>query len=329
MRIKLQLMFVGQSHKQVVTTASKIVTAASAIITTAKAQVPAATTATLTAAPVSVAAAPSKRRKGVVIRDPEEESTTSTIIPTETKSKDKAIDHVKRKAKEDTAVTKYQAMKRKPQTEAQARKNMMIKLDEEVEDLKRYLQIVPNKDDDVYTEATPLAKKKNQRSVHGQAKVKSWKLLESCDVQIITFTTTELILLVERRYPLLRFTLDQMLNAIRLQVDEESEIVNNCKKGLGYESYNAVSPPYTGNFMPSKPDLSFTRLDEFANEPIDENSKVKPSDVKPKEVRMNNDVPIIKEWVSDNEEEDVTKPKREKKTVRPSIVKKEFVNSKP
>nr|GEX89147.1 retrovirus-related Pol polyprotein from transposon TNT 1-94 [Tanacetum cinerariifolium] len=33
------------------------------------------------------------------------------------------------------------------------------KLDEEVEELKRHLQIVPNKDDDVYTEATPLAQK--------------------------------------------------------------------------------------------------------------------------------------------------------------------------
>nr|GFD26489.1 hypothetical protein [Tanacetum cinerariifolium] len=36
-----------------------------------------------------VAAAPSRKRKGVVIRDPEEESTTSEIIPAETKSKDK------------------------------------------------------------------------------------------------------------------------------------------------------------------------------------------------------------------------------------------------
>nr|GEV65556.1 hypothetical protein [Tanacetum cinerariifolium] len=150
------------------------------------------------------------------------------------------------------------------------------KLEEEVEDLKRHLQIVPNDEDDVYIEATRLARKvpvvdyeiynqnnkpyykikrvdgshqlymsflsllrnfnredlealwrlvkeifattkpknfsddflliivgtmfekpdihaqiwKNQRSVHGQAKVKSWKLLESCGVQIITFTTT-------------------------------------------------------------------------------------------------------------------------------------------
>nr|GEZ55298.1 hypothetical protein [Tanacetum cinerariifolium] len=168
------------------------------------------------------------------------------------------------------------------------------KLNEEVEDLKRHLQIVPNEDDDVYTEATPLGRKvsvvdyeiieinnkpyykiiradgihqlyisfltllrnfnredlkalwslvkerfsttkprnfsndfllttlgamfekpdahaqiwKNQRTVHGQAKIKSWKLVESCCVQIITFTTTQLILLVKRRYPLSRFTLD-------------------------------------------------------------------------------------------------------------------------
>nr|GFC72518.1 hypothetical protein [Tanacetum cinerariifolium] len=102
------------------------------------------------------------------LRDPEEESATSIIIPAETKSKDKgkgilveepkpfkkkqqiepdeqfarklyaelnkdidwdeAIDHVKLKAKEDPAVKRYQAMKRKPQTEAQARKNMMMYL---------------------------------------------------------------------------------------------------------------------------------------------------------------------------------------------------------
>nr|GFB74534.1 hypothetical protein [Tanacetum cinerariifolium] len=69
-----------------------------------------------------------------------------------------------------------------------------------------------------------LDEEKNQRSVHGPAKVKGWKLLESCDVQIITFTTTQLILLVKRKYPLTRFTLDQMLNAVRLEFEEESEV---------------------------------------------------------------------------------------------------------
>nr|GFA30062.1 hypothetical protein [Tanacetum cinerariifolium] len=49
---------------------------------------------------------------------------------------------------------------------------------------------------------------KNQRGNYGLAKVKSRKLLESCGVHIITFTTTQMILLAERRYPLTRFTLD-------------------------------------------------------------------------------------------------------------------------
>nr|GEW31513.1 glutamic acid-rich protein-like [Tanacetum cinerariifolium] len=299
--------------------------------------------ATITAALIRVAAASTRRRKGVVIRDLEEESTT--IIPADTKSKDKgkgimveepkplkkkqqvemdkestrklheelnkdidwdvAIDHVKQKAKEDPFVQRYQnvagfrldyfkgmsyddmhpifkakfnsniafLLKSKEQLEEEENRAIESinktpaqkaakrrKLNKEVEDLKRNLEIMPDEDDDVYTEATPLARKvpivdyeiihlnnkphykiiradgthqlpdgqaqvwKSQRTIHGQAKVKSWKLLESCAVHIITFTTAQLILLVERRYPLLRFTLDQMLNAVRLRVEEYSEM---------------------------------------------------------------------------------------------------------
>nr|GEX87181.1 hypothetical protein [Tanacetum cinerariifolium] len=206
-----------------------------------------------------------KEKKGVVISNPEESATPSTIVHTEAKSKDKGkgilveepkplkkqaqikqdeayareleaelkkniywdevTDYVQRKQKEDNVVKRYQALKRKPQTEAQARKNMMIylknvagfkmdylkgmayddirpifekhfnsnvafllktkeqmdeedsralkrlsesqedkaakkqKLDEEVEELRKHLMIVPNKEDDVYTEETPLARK--------------------------------------------------------------------------------------------------------------------------------------------------------------------------
>nr|GFA33267.1 hypothetical protein [Tanacetum cinerariifolium] len=52
---------------EVVTAASEIVTAASTIIFAAEPQVPAST---IIAAPTKVAATPSRRRKGVVIRDP-------------------------------------------------------------------------------------------------------------------------------------------------------------------------------------------------------------------------------------------------------------------
>nr|GEZ18091.1 hypothetical protein [Tanacetum cinerariifolium] len=378
-----------QEVVEVVTTAkiiTEVVTASSATITAAAPQLTTVVAPTLTTAPSAA-----RRRKGVVIKDPEGSATLSIIIHSEAKSKDKGkgilveepkplkkqaqikqdeayarelkvelnknidwdevIDHVQRKQKEDNVVKRYQALKRKPQSEAQARKNMMIylrnvvgfkidyfkgmtyddihpifkkhfnsnvaflqktkeQIDEEDSRALKRMNEMPNDEDDVYTEATPLARKvfvvdyviytennkpyykikradclhqlymsflsmlrnfdredlevlwqlvkerfastkpknfsedfqlttlgamfekpdiqaqiwKNQRSVHGLEKVKSWKLLESCSVQIITFTTTHLILLVERKYPLTRFTLEQMLNNVQLKVEEESEV---------------------------------------------------------------------------------------------------------
>ncbi|GKG23418.1 hypothetical protein Tco_0391454, partial [Tanacetum coccineum] len=54
-------------------------------------------------------------------------------------------------------------------------------------------------------------------------------------------------------------------------------------------------PPYTGNFMPPIPDLSFTGLDKFVNKPVAENSKAMSSAEVPKEVRKCNDALIIKD----------------------------------
>ncbi|GKB53215.1 hypothetical protein Tco_0903968, partial [Tanacetum coccineum] len=78
--------------------------------------------------------------------------------------------------------------------------------------------------------------------------------------------------------------------------------------------------------MPSTPDLSFTGLDEFVNKLVVENRK---SDEEvSKEVRKSDDSRIIEDWVSDIEEENVSQTKTEKKTVKPSIVKKDFDKSK-
>nr|GEZ47704.1 hypothetical protein [Tanacetum cinerariifolium] len=135
------------------------------------------------------------------------------------------------------------------------------RIDEETEELKTHLQIVANNDDDVYTKATLLALKlvkerfestepknfsddfllntlkiryekpnveasvwRDQKGRYGLAKVKSWKLFESCRVHIITLITTQMSLLVEKNYFLTRFTLEQMLNNVRLKVEEESKM---------------------------------------------------------------------------------------------------------
>ncbi|GJW26195.1 hypothetical protein Tco_0040006 [Tanacetum coccineum] len=132
--------------------------------------------------------------------------------------------------------------------------------------------------------------------------------------------------IVQKEKDGIQFNVDKFENASKsLNKLIESQIVDNYKKGLGY---NVVPPPYIGNFMPPTPDLSFIGLDEFVNEPVVENSKAKSSKEKPKVVRKNDDAPIIEDWVSDSEEENMSQTKTEKKTVKPSIAKIEFVKPK-
>nr|GEU29262.1 hypothetical protein [Tanacetum cinerariifolium] len=211
---------------EVVVAASKSVSAASTTIPAAEPQVPAATP---TAVPVRVAAASTRRRKGLVIRDPKKESTAKTHSKTKSKDNGKGImieepKHIKKKQQVEMD-EEYQVMKKRPQTEAQAQRNMIMylknvagfrldyfkgmsyddirlifeakfntnlefllkskeqieeeerraiesinetpaqkaakrrKLNEEVAELNKHLEIVPDEDDDVFTEATLLARK--------------------------------------------------------------------------------------------------------------------------------------------------------------------------
>nr|GEU70847.1 hypothetical protein [Tanacetum cinerariifolium] len=87
--------------------------------------------------------------------------------------------------------------------------------------------------------------------------------------------------------------------------------MDKCKTGLGY---NDIPTPYTRNFFPPKPDLS--GLEEFENEHIVTKPIVKKHAVKTSEAKAN------------SEDEAESKPKIEKKTVKPSFAKIEFVKSK-
>nr|GEU49629.1 hypothetical protein [Tanacetum cinerariifolium] len=207
------------------------------------------------------------------------------------------------KSKEEMEKEDEEIIKSINETPAQkaAKRRKLSEEAQEADDLRKRLEIVQDKDDDVFVEATPLAQKlfllverryplsrftleqlvnvarlqveeesdmslellrskkntkcvsaaneeltaakhklmmltmfkepdgqdviwRNQKSVHGLALVKRWKLLTSCGVHIITLSTVQLFLLVERRYPLSRFTLEQLVNVARLQVEEESEM---------------------------------------------------------------------------------------------------------
>ncbi|GJS23136.1 ribonuclease H-like domain-containing protein [Tanacetum coccineum] len=113
------------------------------------------------------------------------------------------------------------------------------------------------------------------------------------------------------------------LETVKLLKSQNDQLLKDLKKSelmvLGYENYNALPPPYIGNFIPPTPNLSFTGLDEFVNKPVVENCKAMSSEEEPKVVRKYDDALSIEEYVSDDEEEDVSQPKTKKKTVRPSI----------
>nr|GEX84395.1 uncharacterized mitochondrial protein AtMg00810-like [Tanacetum cinerariifolium] len=164
-----------QKVVEVVTTAKLIyeVNATSDPITTASTTIPAAA-AQVFAALVRVTVDPRRSTKGVVIKGTEE-SSPSIIIPTKTKSKDKGKGILKfplmiyvlslrlsltqmwpSYKRQEIEEEESRVLKRINKTLAE-RAAKKEKLDEEVEELKRHLHIVPNEDDDVYTEATPLA----------------------------------------------------------------------------------------------------------------------------------------------------------------------------
>ncbi|GJS91388.1 hypothetical protein Tco_0774024 [Tanacetum coccineum] len=108
----------------------------------------------------------------------------------------------------------------------------------------------------------------------------------------------------------------------------DRQIMDKCKTGLGY---NAVPPPYTRNFMPPKHDLVYPSLDDFVevNESASESVVEKPTveTNEPKTARKEDGAPIIEDWVSKSEEEDVPKIKTVEMFNKPSFAKINFVKS--
>ncbi|GKB87759.1 hypothetical protein Tco_0960031 [Tanacetum coccineum] len=165
------------------------------------------------------------------------------------------------------------------------------------------------------------------------------KRFEKSELMVVAYKTGEITIgelrkkleIVQKEKDGIQFNVEKFKNASKsLNKIIESQIVDNYKEGLGY---NAVPPPLTGNFMPPKPSLSFTGLEEFTNEPVVikhvvKNSKAKASEAKPKADRKNNGAPIIEDWVSDSEEENVSQTKIEKKIAKSSFVKIDFVKAK-
>ncbi|GKC37184.1 ribonuclease H-like domain-containing protein [Tanacetum coccineum] len=118
------------------------------------------------------------------------------------------------------------------------------------------------------------------------------------------------------------------------EIDVDDSLVNDRFK-IG-EGFHAVPLPYTGNYMPPTPDLSFARLDESVFQstvrktttivPETKTSISKTSkDIveKPKIVRPS--APIIEEWDTNSDNDSVFRPKSDQ--TKPKFTKINFVKS--
>nr|GEW43316.1 hypothetical protein [Tanacetum cinerariifolium] len=116
---------------------------------------------------------------------------------------------------------------------------------------------------------------------------------------------------------------------------DDNQVNDRFKK---VKRYHPVPPTYTGNYMPLRADLSFAGLDNSVfkskvSETITSVPKIKTnasktskdSLEKPKTVRSS--ALLIEDWKSDSEDENVFKPKKVKKIVKPSLKKIEFVKA--
>nr|GEU48406.1 reverse transcriptase domain-containing protein [Tanacetum cinerariifolium] len=225
------------------------------------------------------------------------------------------MEQVKKSERLNDAVMKYQALKRKPLTEAQARKNMIIYLknmvgfkmnyfkgvtyseirplfekhfnynqdfleevneevtlpkkeveveahkregeslekevtkkqnmDEEAENLKSHLQIVANDDDDsLWKLVKERFEKTEPKTYSDDYLLKTLRIMfEQPDVEASVWRDQKGRYGLAKRYPLTQFTLEQMLNNVRLEVKEVREM--SLELSRGSPSLLKKEPPHS------------------------------------------------------------------------------------
>ncbi|GJY06436.1 hypothetical protein Tco_0373490 [Tanacetum coccineum] len=136
----------------------------------------------------------------------------------------------------------------------------------------------------------------------------------------------------------LKLKLEKFKESSKNLTNRESDVADNPlnDRFKTDEGFHAVPPPYTGKYMPLRPDLSFAGLDEYdfksavrktttsmpeTKTCISKTSK--DSVERPKSIRPS--APIIEEWESDSDDDCVFRPKSNQ--IKSKFTKINFVKS--
>nr|GEU67836.1 ribonuclease H-like domain-containing protein [Tanacetum cinerariifolium] len=106
---------------------------------------------------------------------------------------------------------------------------------------------------------------------------------------------------------------------------KKGHFVRECRAPRSQDTKHKES---TRRIVPVETPASTALLVRLVKKPVVETSEVKASEDKPKDVRKNCGSSLIKDWISDSEDEAESKSKIEKKTVKPSFAKIKFVKPK-
>ncbi|GJR60678.1 hypothetical protein Tco_1502840 [Tanacetum coccineum] len=113
---------------------------------------------------------------------------------------------------------------------------------------------------------------------------------------------------------------------LQKQYDQQRDALNKSNLEIIGKGFRAVPPPYTGNYMPSRPDLCFAGLDDSVYKTKVSKTETSISKTskdiveKPKTVRSS--ALIIEDWDTDSDNDSVFRPKSDQtkpNTVSPSV----------
>ncbi|GJS26887.1 putative ribonuclease H-like domain-containing protein [Tanacetum coccineum] len=158
--------------------------------------------------------------------------------------------------------------------------------------------------------------------------------LESLEARIVVHEKNEAV--YEEDIAFLKY--DVQVKDISIKDLKNHQITAKDKTGLGFDEQVNESevldnvffpPPYTGNYMPSRPDLSFAGLDDSVYKTKVSETKTSISKISkdivenPKTVRPS--APIIEEWDTNSDNDSVFRPKSDQ--TKPKFTKINFVKS--
>nr|GEV86332.1 probable xyloglucan endotransglucosylase/hydrolase protein 32 [Tanacetum cinerariifolium] len=250
----------------------------------------------------------SRKRRRVIIQDPEETTTTATVQPKfQAKDKGKAIpieeskpskrqaqikldeevarqlqtelnadinwndvvEQVKRNERLNDVVMKYQTLKRKPLTQAQARRNMIVYLKNMADEVNEEVKVSETEVRQEKDAEVESSKREDAAHLASKIPIIDYKIHTERNrpyFKIIRADGNHMLM-----YPLTHFTLEQMLNDVRLQVEEESkmslELLRLVRRQLNEGSFvtNATYWPPSPGFFPSSKFRSMTFNQGFRN----------------------------------------------------------------